>query len=734
MTSSGTATPGDAQRGMLRLNSMSKRAAAIAYAQMGWYVLPLHTVRQRLCSCGKDQKTCRSPGKHPFTVLAPNGKDDATNDVPTVMRWWDEHPDMNIGIACDRSGFFVLDVDSGSNRQSPKLEPAEWPAYASGDAPLPKFLIQQTASHSAANPAHHYLLSATSVNGTGFAGNIGVNTAERPGDGIAGTTIKHNGYIVASPSTINNDRYVWTTDDLFGEPDEIVKSYTVRVGHSSSSYMLPGDPNAEGYKPARVDIAAWLRNAQNVDASADVTQRNYLLRGIGWLFNMGRTPEEVIALARMVMKNLPTLDPARPWEDDDLWQIVNSCIKWRVEYREIPWDFVEGLEERPSEEELAEVEKELRRRKIRKLVDDIEAASARNEVDTADRRVTGEAIFDEPEDTPCLWGSGDQILWSCGEAVMLASQQGVGKTTIAQQLILHLIGVRSDDFLGHPVRRLPEESKVLYLALDRPHQAMRSLRRMVDKSALDVLRERLVIWRGPLPFNILASTTGFADFVQEQCPGCAVVVVDSVKDLAPGISKDEVGAALNLAWQEVIARDIDMMLLHHERKASNGEHRHHKLDDIYGSTWLTSGLGSVFALEGEPGDGNIEMKHLKQPVMEVGPLSVRHNHATGTSVIFEENTGLRYVMYQAGAVRPEAGVTAASLARRMLCGDSEPLERDVKRIQRKLDKLLKLDTPLVAKVSRTKDAEGKLGSNTYYLTAAAIWAHQQDEPDNDFGM
>ncbi len=32
-----------------------------------------------------------------------------------------------------------------------------------------------------------------------------------------------------------------------------------------------------------------------------------------------------------------------------------------------------------------------------------------------------------------------------------------------------------------------------------------------------------------------------------------------------------------------------------------------------GSTWLTSGLGSVIVLDGEPGDPTVELRHLKQP-------------------------------------------------------------------------------------------------------------------------
>jgi hypothetical protein len=42
-------------------------------------------------------------------------------------------------------------------------------------------------------------------------------------------------------------------------------------------------------------------------------------------------------------------------------------------------------------------------------------------------------------------------------------------------------------------------------------------------------------------------------------------------------------------------------------------------DDVYGSTWLTAGTGSVILLNGEPGDPIVIMHHLKKPVAEGGP-------------------------------------------------------------------------------------------------------------------
>ena len=174
---------------------------------------------------------------------------------------------------------------------------------------------------------------------------------------------------------------------------------------------------------------------------------------------------------------------------------------------------------------------------------------------------------------------------------------------------------------------------------------------MIAESDRQRLNSQLVVWRGPLPVDPTRDKDQFADFAEEICPNVGTIIADSVKDFAPGISDDKVGSALNLSWQEVIARDIQLMLLHHERKAPNGVKRVHSLDDVYGSTWLTSGLGSVIVLDGEPGDPTVELRHLKQPAEPVGPLTLRHDHSVGRTVLFDSRPDLLELLITAGARR-----------------------------------------------------------------------------------
>ncbi len=83
--------------------------AALAYAERGWRVIPVHGITAGGdCTCGADD--CSSPGKHPL-ISAWQKK--ATTDPDTIRGWFTAWPNINIGIATgSASGIAVLDVDA----------------------------------------------------------------------------------------------------------------------------------------------------------------------------------------------------------------------------------------------------------------------------------------------------------------------------------------------------------------------------------------------------------------------------------------------------------------------------------------------------------------------------------------------------------------------------------------------------------------------------------------------
>lgn len=291
-------------------------------------------------------------------------------------------------------------------------------------------------------------------------------------------------------------------------------------------------------------------------------------------------------------------------------------------------------------------------------------------------------VFAEPEQVPAVWGRPEdgEVAWAAGEPLMIVAPQGTGKTTTAQRLALARIGLGDGRLLGMPVAR--DARPVLYVAADRPRQAARSMRRMVTEADRDQLA-RLVVWPGPLPFSVTgekADPRRLAAFCQEQDVG--TLFIDSIKDIAVDLSRDETGSRVNAAVQEVIAADIEVCLLHHQRKQQQGASAPKSLSDVYGSTWLTAGCGSVLLLWGEPGDTLVELKHLKQPVEAIGPLQVFHDHERGQPHLHEP-VDLLHLLQRAGATGLEV-VTAATA----LFGDT-PTRNETERTRRRLEKLRK---------------------------------------------
>lgn len=239
---------------------------------------------------------------------------------------------------------------------------------------------------------------------------------------------------------------------------------------------------------------------------------------------------------------------------------------------------------------------------------------------------SGAVILDTPPTPDPLWGTADECAWARGEPLLVYAATGIGKTTVADQLLLRMVGIGEPTLLGLPV--VLTEGTVLLLAYDRPAQALRSLARMVEPYDRDVLAERLLVERRRLwrvkPDDPEALWRGAAQL------GVTVIVIDSLKDVAANLSDPEMATAYNDAIQTCVARGIDVLTLHHPRKTGDGKTRILSLDDVYGSTWVTAGQGSVVALNGDAGTTVAEWAHLKMPSGEVGPFTVRFDYLQGT--------------------------------------------------------------------------------------------------------
>jgi replicative DNA helicase len=316
----------------------------------------------------------------------------------------------------------------------------------------------------------------------------------------------------------------------------------------------------------------------------------------------------------------------------------------------------------------------------------------------------GTFIFDEPLDTDSIrvWGHDSSIGWAAGEGLMLVGPDGVGKTTVGQQLALARAGLRPD-VLGHPVTA--SGRRVLYLACDRPRQAARSLRRMVVDSERDQLDEAMTVWRGPLPQMLNEDRTVLTRLARQFDAG--TVVIDSLKDVAFDLSTDEAGGRIASAFQHLIASEVELLVLHHPRKPGVEQSRKpRELADVYGSRLIFGVFGSVIMLWGDPGDVLVELHHLKQPIDEIGPWTLRHDHRAGHTTV-EKGTDLVDVVLHTGT----DGITAA-VAAGLVYGKDTPTKAEVERIRYRLDQLTESGR-LVKYPGRTGGLRG--GEHSRYL-------------------
>lgn len=628
-----------------------------AFTTRGWAIFPCHSVANGVCSCG--DQGCSSPGKHPRIH---NGVRGASKDPSQIRYWASNYPDANWALATgEPSGVWVLDID----------------AKKEGEGNLAAWLYE-----------NHVALGDTRVVATGGGGyhyyfrNMDRLTPSKnrvnvlPGVDVRST----GGYVLLEGSShASGIPYEVRRDgEILVAPDRLVGlTESGRGTASERSFNAPPTWTA-GLPEGERDMGLFLR-------ACSLRRR----------LNDDRSLVEWI-----ILQAAENCDPPFP-EDDALRKVEQAFAQDHtnfVDLNAVPFaapdgelydfladldpDMVEGIERAVKQAKIRTyAARVLREERVAKYGDS--AA-----LDGADF-MFGEVATDVP-----IWGTGEDLLWVEGGGLMIPSDQGLGKSLTAQQIIAGRLGVGPAELLGLPIAPLDHGKVIVYLALDRPRQIARSMKRLFRTDGeRNVAQTRLRIWTKPIPIDILGDPYAFADWIQDTFgDNVGDLIIDSVKDLTPvNLSNGEVGQSLDMAWKECRARGMSTLILHHERKTGNDESRANRqpsLDHIYGSVWLTSGMDSILHISGKQGENLVRYTHLKAIINMLDPIDAVHDQENGRTSVLSlaksaNSTDVKVEqVYQVIEYGSQGGavVTAADVVARATGVSKASVDRYIKRL------------------------------------------------------
>lgn len=221
------------------------------YSGLGWKILPCHGIQNGRCTCSRPHGEPKEVGKHPAIN---QWNSEATDDWGTVHRWWQDNPEYNVGVHCSKSGFFVIDIDPRSGGPESFLE---FEKLVAGNLPPTVEAItgSYTGRGGVATRGRHLFYRCDPEES--LVGHLG-------GMGLKGIDIKHNGYVLISPSRhFSGVSYEWAKNsapweiEIAEAPEELLAALRKR-GRRGQYSLNPG--NWDGLEWERVDVSEMMKN------------------------------------------------------------------------------------------------------------------------------------------------------------------------------------------------------------------------------------------------------------------------------------------------------------------------------------------------------------------------------------------------------------------------------------------------------------------------------------------
>lgn len=174
---------------------------AIEYASMGVFVFP---AREKDGMPYKDKKgRIKVPKeKSPYT---PNGLYDATNNLDIIKNWWNNWENACIGIDCERSNLFVIDIDVKNGKK--------------GINNFMSMGIPDTGAWHSRTPSMGLHIVFSGIGKTSTNPNSGIDTRGK------------GGYFIAPPSKTSSGKYI-ALDDWTNFPIKVTEDILQKLNCS----------------------------------------------------------------------------------------------------------------------------------------------------------------------------------------------------------------------------------------------------------------------------------------------------------------------------------------------------------------------------------------------------------------------------------------------------------------------------------------------------------------------